>query len=155
MAPDIERRSRVRGAIMHKSRLYNIIYHSDLVGTRVALGISEIIWAISLLMPGETFSRSKTYRGMNHVAVEETWGIIWLLSGFVQLCIVYSEDYHSRGAVWFAGFNAMLWSTVVVSLYTCVWPMNAVASGDLALALSAMWVYIRSGWTAKSGGGEQ
>jgi len=132
-----------------KKKLKYIMYKSDLVGTRLTLGISELVWAVALLMPGETFTRSKTYHGMANVMSEETWGIVWLLSGCFQLYIVYRNEYHSRGAIWFAGINALLWSIVVASLYTCVWPMNAVASGDFALALSAIWVYIRSGWISK------
>lgn len=134
---------------MMKDKLYQLAYHSDLHVTRIILAISEIIWGLSLVMPGETFTRSKTYSGMAQIASENIWGIIWLASGIIQFLIVYKNEYHSISAVWFAGLNAMLWWIVVLSLYLNVWPMNSVASGDAALCIGATWVWIRSGWVAK------
>lgn len=130
-------------------KLYKLVFISDLHATRIILAISEFIWGLSLLMPGETFTRSKTYSGMHLVADEWIWGIVWLISGVIQAYIVISGEYHNRFAVWFAGINTFLWLSVTASLYTCVWPMNSVASADAALCLAAAWVWIRSGWIPK------
>jgi hypothetical protein len=131
----------------HLHRLMRLILYSDLHATRIVLCISELIWGISLLMPGDTFSRSKTYSGMAYIADEPTWGVIWLISGIAQGIIVWTGCYHSQPSVWFAGVNSFIWWLVVVSLYSCVWPMNSVASGDIALAIASTWVWVRSGWT--------
>ena len=132
-----------------QNKLFRVIFYSDGHFARFTLFISEIIWGVALLLPGDSFSRSKTYSGMASIAAEEVWGIFWIISGLLQALIIQNGDYHSKKAVFFAGFNSCLWWFVVVQLYTHVWPVNAVASGDLALALMATWIWIRSGWTMK------
>lgn len=131
-----------------KDKLYHFIFMSDLHATRIILSISEFIWGMSLLLPGDTFSRSKTYSGMAAIFSESTWGIIWLISGVIQTIILYKDDYHSTPAISFAAVNSILWWFVIVSLYANVYPVNSVASADAALAIASTWIWIRSGWDA-------
>lgn len=125
-------------------RILKIIFYSDLHGTRIMLALAEAIWALTLLWPGDTFGRP-TYTVMSHVMVEEAWGIVFALSAITQLSIVIRCDYHSTFATAFAGWNSVLWSFVVISMYLSVSPPPAAISGETALACGAAWVWVRSG----------
>lgn len=125
-------------------RLIRVIFYSDLHGTRFMLGLAEIIWAITLLWPGNTFDRP-TYTVMSHVMTEDVWGFLFLVSGVTQFLIILTGDYHSKFPVFFAGWNSTMWTFVVISMYLSVSPPPAAISGELALAFGASWIFIRSG----------
>lgn len=126
------------------NRLYAMIFLSDLICIRLFLSVSEIVWSLSLFFCTSTFSRP-TYRVMKMLCpYEYVWAIIWLISGLIQFYIVYTENYHTRPAVWFAGFNSMLWWLVVIAMYLSVsWP--AAISAELTAAMFAALCFIRSG----------
>lgn len=126
--------------------LYKVALLSDLHASRFILAVAELIWGITLLAPGNTFGRP-TYTIMAHVGLsEEAWGIIWLISSAIQFYIVYTGRYHNHVSVIFAGFNSMLWWFVTISMYLSVSPIPAAISGEAALAVSAAWIWVRSGW---------
>lgn len=127
-----------------KARLIDIVYGSDLVATRFLLGFAELLWAITLLWPGDTFGRP-TYHGMQAFASENVWGVVFLFSAFMQFQILASRKFNSQFAVAFAGWNSLLWIFVVVSMYMSVYPPPAAISGEFALALGASWIFVRSG----------
>lgn len=126
-------------------RLAHIAFYSDLHATRFTLGLAELLWAITLLWPGDTFGRP-TYTVMAKVMPEEAWGFVFLLSGVTQFSVLFSGDFHSRFPILFAGWNGALWLFVTVSMYLSVFPPPAAISGELALSIAAIWVYIRSGY---------
>ena len=127
-----------------KSRAFNLIYGSDLHATRLLLGIAELSWAIALFWPGDTFARP-TYSMMALVADETTWAWAFLFTSFLQLHILFHGNYHSKLAVAFSGWNSFLWLFTVLAMYMGVYPPPAAISGELAMALGATWVFIRSG----------
>ena len=130
-------------------KLLRLGYYSDLHATRAVLAISEFFWAITLFMPGDTFARP-TYKVMaQFIHDEDIWACIWLFSACLQLYILITGRYHERFSVVFAGFNSMLWWSVVISMYMSVSPVPAAISGEAALALAASWIYVRSGWIPK------
>lgn len=129
-------------------RVLRILFYSDLHGTRFMLGLAELLWAASLLWPGDTFDRP-TYHLMALAGREEFWALIFGLSAVTQFSILVRGDYHSTFATIFAGWNSVLWSFVVVSMYLSVYPPPAAISGETALALGAGWVWIRSGLKLK------
>jgi hypothetical protein len=127
-------------------KFYILIFQSDLHASRFTLGVAELVWGVTLLLPGNTFDRP-TYAVMAHVGIsEEIWGILWLFSSITQFYILFSGRYHEPPAVIFAGFNSILWWFVTVSMYLSVYPIPAAISGELALAISAAWIWIRTGW---------
>jgi hypothetical protein len=130
------------------TRIYNLVFHCDLHASRFILALAELVWGCTLLAPGDTFGRP-TYLVMANVMSEECWGSVWVLSALIQFYILYSGKYHSRFAVIFAGFNSVLWWFITVSMYLSVNPIPAAISGELALAISAAWIWIRSGWVAQ------
>ena len=127
-----------------KHRAIELIYGSDLHATRFMLGLAELVWAIALLWPGDTFGRP-TYTMMANVAPEECWAVMFLISSFIQFHILFHGSYHSKPATAFALCNALFWIFTVVSMYLSVYPPPGAISGELALAFGAAWVFVRSG----------
>lgn len=127
------------------SRLFQIAFYSDLHASRFALALAEFIWAVTLLWPGDTFGRP-TYHIMSQVMTEEAWGALFLLTSVLQFSILMEGRYHSRFAIVFACYNAVMWWFVCVSMYMSVFPPPAAISGELALAFAASWIWIRSGY---------
>ena len=122
--------------------LSRALWDSDLVATRVSLAVGESLWAVMLLWPGDTFTRP-SYKVMSHVMHEEAWGLLLLLSSATQLTIVMRDQYHHWFARLFAGWNAVLWCFLCVSVLLSVSPPPAAIGGELALAFAAFWVWIR------------
>ena len=119
-----------------------LLWDTDLVGTRFLLSLGESLWAAMLLWPGDTFSRP-TYAHMALVMSEEAWSVVFLVSSVIQITVVLMDDLHSRFARYFAGLNAVLWSYVVVSMLISTYPPPAAIAGEMALALGALWIWIR------------
>jgi hypothetical protein len=80
---------------------------------------------------------------MAHVANEEVWALIFFVSAVTQISIVAMEDFHSTLARYFAGWNATLWFYCVISMLLSVYPPPAAIGGEIALALSAAWIWLR------------
>ena len=119
-----------------------VLWDSDLIASRVTLALGELFWAIMLLWPGDTFGRP-TYSHMAMVINEEAWGVLFLLSSVTQISIVLSDDLHSQFAKYFSGWNAALWLYTVVSMLLSVYPPPAAIGGEIAVALSAIWIWLR------------
>lgn len=130
------RQDRYWGAISHA------LFDTNLTAVRLSLALSELIWALMLLWAGDTFSRP-TYLLMQHVMREEAWAVLFMISGVMQITIVAQEDYHSRFARYFAGYNAALWVFVVVSMLLAVYPPPAAISAEVTSALFATWIWVR------------
>ena len=130
-------------------KLARLIFLSDLHGTRVILAISELVWALTLLWPGETFNRP-TYTIMASLFSEELWGVVFLISSLIQFMLVYKQEYHTKFAQIFAGWNSLFWWFVVISMYNSVTPPPAAISGEFGLAVGASWIFIRSGYKTRS-----
>ena len=118
------------------------LFDSDLVATRMVLAMAEWVWAILLLWPGETFDRP-TYKLMAHVMPEEAWALAFALMAVTQTTIILTESFHSLYAKAFAGINAVIWLFVVASMLLSVYPPPAAISGEIALALAAVWIWVR------------
>lgn len=125
--------------------MVRILFFSDLHATRFTLGMAEIIWAVTLMWPGNTFSRP-TYTSMSHVMSEEAWAFVFMLSGITQWVVLASGRYHERFPMIFAAWNSTLWWFVCITMYMSVYPPPAAISGELALAIAALWVFIRTGY---------
>ena len=118
------------------------LWDSDLIASRLTLFLAEILWALMLIWPGDTFGRP-TYNLMSVVATEGTWAVLFLISATLQMYIILSENFRSAFAHCFAGWNAMLWVFVVVSMLGSVYPPPAAIGGEISLAVLAVWIFIR------------
>ena len=130
------------------NNLSKALWDSDLVATRIVLALSEMFWAVMLLWSGDTFTRP-TYALMSKATNEEVWGVLFLVSSITQMSIVLMDDMYSRFARYFAGWNAALWTYVVTSMLISVQPPPAAIGGEIALALFAIWIWVRPNILAK------
>lgn len=117
------------------------IFDSDLIATRLLLAFAEFLWAAMLFWPGETFGRP-TYTLMSEAMPEDAWGVIFGLTACCQIAVVAEGRFLAREARAFAAWNASLWLFVVAMLLS-VQPPPAAISGEIALALAAVWVWVR------------
>lgn len=118
------------------------LWESDLIASRLTLFLAEMLWAIMLLWPGDTFGRP-TYTAMTAAAREEIWAFVFIFSAFVQLYIVVNECYTTAFTKIFTGWNAALWIYVVIGMLGSVYPPPAAIGGEIALAILATWIFIR------------
>ena len=123
-------------------RISKMLFDSDLTNTRFSLALAEILWAIMLFWPGDTFGRP-TYELMSRVLSETSWAFVFLASGITQLSIVLYEQQNRDWAKVFANWNAVLWVFVVSAAFYSVYPPPAAMSGEVALACAAVWVWLR------------
>jgi len=130
-------------ATLHRFKC--LCFYGQMHSARCLLATAETIWAITLFWPGDTFIRP-TYDQMALVMPEEGWALLFLLTAIGQWYILACGNYHNRVAVTFAFWNQMLWWFVTISMYLSVYPPPAAISGELALAMGASWVYLRSGF---------
>jgi hypothetical protein len=122
-----------------------LLMGSDLHGVRLLLAVAETVWMITLIWPGDSFSRP-TYQVMSMVMSEPAWALVFAMTSACQWSILFSGKYHDRLAVIFAAWNSTLWWFVVVCMYTSISPPPAAISGEFSLAVGASWVWMRSGY---------
>lgn len=118
------------------------MFDDKMVNTRLILAVSELLWSVLLLWPGDTFVRP-TYAHMALVMHEEAWGVVFAMSAAMQITIVLQNDFHSRFARYFAAWNMVLWVYVVASMLLSVYPPPAAISGEIVLAGFAFWIWLR------------
>ena len=118
------------------------LFDSDLVATRLTLALAELLWALMLFWPGDTFTRP-TYTAMGQVAPELCWAAVFLVSAAVQYRIVAHQLCGTRMSHWFAAFNALLWVATVGLMVYSVYPPPAAIGGEIALTVSALWIWVR------------
>ena len=118
------------------------LFDSDLIASRLALFLAEALWAIMLFWPGDTFDRP-TYSEMAKLAPELVWATAFGVSAVLQICIVIYQQCHKPWAHAFAAWNAALWGASVLLMLKGVYPPPAAIGGELALAVSALWIAIR------------
>ena len=124
-------------------RLHYIFFASNLYSARVILAVAEMIWAVSLAWPGETFGRP-TYHVMQMVTTEEVWAWVFMISSLMQWYVVLRAEFNGKVAMWFAAWNSSLWLFVCGSMYVSVYPPPAAISGEFSLALAALWIFART-----------
>lgn len=124
------------------SAVRRILFEEEFVGTRLILALSEFMWAILLLWPGDSFDRP-TYSVMAKVMPEEAWGLVFLVSGVTQISIVLREEFYCVFSRYFAAWNAALWVYVVVAMLLSVSPPPAAVSGEIVLAFAATWIWVK------------
>lgn len=118
------------------------LWDSELISSRIILAMGELFWAIMLFWNGDTFSRP-TYSHMAEMMSENWWALVFLISGILQIIIVISNNLHSTYARYFAFWNMILWGYTVVSMLLSVYPPPAAIGGEIAIAISSAWIWIR------------
>lgn len=126
-----------------------VLLESNLFATRFLLGLAELIWAVSLLLPCDTFSRT-AYFNMASLLNEYEWAALFMLTAVLQFSIIGMRVIPRTFSTVFSFFNMCFWWFVVLSVYTSI-PAPAAISGDTALAIGASIVFIKAGWGDASG----
>lgn len=122
--------------------LTHTLWNTNMVMTRLILGIAEFFWFLLLMWPGETFSRP-TYAHMANAMSEEAWALVFFLSSVTQITIVIRRDFYNALARYFAAWNMVLWVYVVGSMLLSVYPPPAAISAEITLALASIWIWVR------------
>lgn len=125
-----------------------LVFFSDLHSARFLLFLAELFWCISLIWPGTTFERP-TYKIMSMIGPEEAWAMVFGISASLQIYLILTQNYFSKFAQFFAGWNAIFWSLIVISIYNSVTPPPSAISGEISLAIAAAWVFVRSGYKTR------
>lgn len=118
------------------------LFDSDLIATRLALALAELLWSLMLFWPGDTFDRP-TYSLMRDIAPEMSWAVIFLITSIMQYTIVATDSCRARWAHWFATWNAALWITTIATMLLSIYPPPAAIGGEVALMVSAVWIWVR------------
>lgn len=135
--------AKVRGSMF--DHLSTLVWDDKLVGTRFLLALAEFFWGSTMLVWGvhnHLFARP-TYKVMDMLGNELGWGILFLWSSAMQLLVVLTNDFHSRGARTFAGLNALLWVTAVGGALFSVYPPPSAMGAEFAATLMAIWIFWR------------
>jgi len=119
-----------------------ILWDTDLIGSRLTLALAEFVWGILLLWPGRVF-HIPMYSNLFGVMSADAWGTLFLLTSIGQMSILMSDKLHTWFARMFASWNMVLWVSVIVGLTFSVYPPPATIGGEIALMLSAVWIWIR------------
>ena len=122
--------------------LSSALFDTDLISTRITLAMAEVLWALMLFWPGDTFVRP-TYAIISGVMSETAWAFTFLISGILQIGIVLFNQYGRPWAQVFANWNAVLWVFVVGASLMSVYPPPAAIGGEIALACAAFWIWVR------------
>lgn len=133
-----------------KSRIYHILWKSDLEATRLYLSLGSLLWAALLFWPGELFSPTrKTYELMARIAPEEVWGALFLLQGSVML---YSLlwGYRTRLSFYVDGvLGVLLWTVSTMACFIAhfqsfdTYQPPAAMSYEVIAAISSWWYLVR------------
>ena len=122
--------------------LSKVLFDTDLISTRITLAFAEVLWAIMLFWPGDTFVRP-TYSIISGVMSETAWAFTFMITGMLQLSIVLFNQYGRPWAQVFANWNAVMWVFVVGASLMSVYPPPAAIGGEIALACAAVWLWAR------------
>lgn len=122
--------------------LSSALFDTDLISTRITLAMAEVLWALMLFWPGDTFVRP-TYAIISGVMSETAWAFTFLISGVLQISIILFNQYGRTWAQVFANWNAVLWVFVVGASLMSVYPPPAAIGGEIALACAAFWIWVR------------
>ena len=118
------------------------LWNTNMVVTRLLMGIAEFWWGLLLMCPGDTFGRP-TYTYMAKVMSEEAWAFAFLLSSVIQVTIVIRKDFYCGLGRYFAAWNMVLWCFVVGSMLLSVSPPPAAISAEIAFAMASIWIWVR------------
>jgi hypothetical protein len=118
------------------------LFDSDLVLLRILLGVAEFFWFVLLIWPGTVFDQPY-YIEIREIMSEETLAFVFLGISIFQFYIIATDRYHTTIASFFAFISAMIWAIMILTIFFSVTPPPAQISGEIALTLGALWVWLR------------
>lgn len=125
-------------------RFVDLLLRSDTAPTRCFLAIAAALWAIGLLMPGDTMSRP-VYRYMGAFAGETFWFWCWASYSGLMVWRVFTARGGRIIPLSINVFGLCLWGFCSVSMMmTMTYPYPAGIAPDFACLLAALWVFART-----------
>lgn len=119
-------------------------WNLDTTAAQAIVGLSSLLWAFMLFMPGDTLTRP-TYEIMVQIANEHTWATLFLLSGVTGFLTGLKIRYCPMWAEFiFNGITAVLWVTSAVAMVAAISPLPAAVAPHVVVALTAVWTMIRT-----------
>jgi hypothetical protein len=121
------------------------ISHADLTLSRLTVALGSLAWSGILLFGGEQFERP-SYVYLREVAPQWVWGAAFGVCGFLQIWRVARGVPVTSGihACVVAGVIAWMWSAISVALALSLNPPPAMVSGNIAIAIIAGVIFIRT-----------
>ena len=134
-----------------KSRIYHIMWKSDMEATRLSLSLGALLWAALLFWPGELFSPSRTtYSVMAEIMPEYCWASLFLIQGSVML---YSLLYGHKSRISFitdALLGCVLWTASTAACFLAhfnggfgSYQPPAAMSYEIVAACGSWWHLVR------------
>lgn len=147
-----------------RARLRYLAFTSDLIGTRMGLGIGAVCIGLGFLWPTPIFptpaqiaagSGRHTYALMAQIAPEWCWAVAFLSQGIATLYSLVM-DCRSKALLWLdAVFGVALWTAAIAACYLAYWRgfgrimeyrPPAIMGGEVASVLASWWVFVRYTW---------
>jgi uncharacterized membrane protein HdeD (DUF308 family) len=134
-------------------RANRIIWHSDLLTTRVSIAIGSLVWGLLLLWPGELFVPARTtYRLMAEIASEQAWGVAFLCHGMIAMITLLQNKACRTSYLFDALLGCTLWTTATLACFASHWKAGvyyappAAMSAEVSLMLASWWYLARWDW---------
>lgn len=128
-------------------RLWALIAYSDTTPTRFMLALSASAWAIMLAWPGNTFERP-AYRYMADLGgqyAEAKWCLLWALHATGMWWRLFTATPRPMWSLIIHSLGLLLFSTSAIAIFlTLTYPIPAAIASDIAMALAAAWVLVRT-----------
>ncbi len=126
----------------HLRALSRFLWDNDQVSVRIAMAISEALWGVMLLIPGDTFDR-QPYSVFKAIAPEELWGAAFIATAVVQIYLILENDFYSKRSRIFGWLNAVVHAFIVGAVMFSVTPPPAALAAEISLTIMAFWIAIR------------
>lgn len=125
-----------------KRRLKKTLFDSDLLLLGFIFVFADLVWAITLLWPGDVFV-SDTYSLMSRLMTPLGWSMAFMVGASSRVLFWYFRKLHPYFFL-VAGYDALLWISSTLSVIIAVYPPPpSVASANIILTLMAVWMWIR------------
>lgn len=117
------------------SRLFRKIACIDPRPLEIVLAIQALLFGIFFLLPGSAFS-TQVYHVLSLIMPEETWGIIFIVSGILEIIVISGRM--NRLRIPTATLALFLW--LIVDLSSWMSNVNSAAVVSyFTFAIIAMW----------------
>lgn len=141
-----------------KKHLYHILFIQSMHLTRLLIGISSLTWAFCLYADTKIFVTGRQAYDVMHAIMEEnSWAILFALSGVVCLFSVIFNIRNKYTLVFDALLNCLLWTASTLAILAAFWPHETIGlwsqlmeypppvaiAGEFWLTIASWWNFVR------------
>lgn len=125
--------------LLYYSRLYRIIWYSDLKFTQFFISQAALFFGVLLLMPQETLNRP-VYELIHTVFTDVTLASLFLMHGCVSTYSLLQNTYNKFTFVFDGILGCFLWNMFIISILIGTYP-PPLLPGELCLAITS-WLLL-------------